>query len=234
MIRHSTENMKSFIALLATLALVSAEAVLPYAKVEGDGQEYHFGYNDGQTARQEIRTADGVVRGAYSYVDANGEIQTVRYTSDAYNGYVVLDNEGKSSSGVEYTPEVKAAREAHLAHVNNVQHTGQILVQQPHTIQYEPVVMPPTLFAPLANTYASQPVVPQQVVLQGGQYIADSPDVLAAKLAHYEELRKAGLNVEIPAYLQPTLQQGPVQYTPEVAAARAAHFEAIRRAMTQF
>lgn len=230
--------MKSFIALLATLALVSAEAVLPYAKVEGDGQEYHFGYNDGQTARQEIRTADGVVRGAYSYVDANGEIQTVRYTSDAYNGYVVLDKDGQSSGGVEETPEVKAAREAHLALVNNpaitTQHAEQILVQPPHTIQYQPVLMQPTLFAPLANTYAPQTVVPQQVVLQGGQYIPDSPDVLAAKLAHYEELRRAGLNVEIPTYLQPTIQQGPVQYTPEVAAARAAHFEAIRRAMTQF
>ncbi|KAL5292261.1 hypothetical protein ACFFRR_011198 [Megaselia abdita] len=256
--------MKLFIALCATLAYVSAEAVLPYAKVEGDGEEYHFGYNDGQSARQEVRTADGVVRGAYSFVDANGVIQTVSYTADPYNGYVVLDKDGKSSVGVAETPEVKAAREAHLAYVNNAgiatQHTEKVLVQ-PQVIQYQPVVMQPALYAPLSATgqvletpevqaanaahfeavrraqYVQQSdfVAQPQVVSQGNvQYVAETPDVFAATLAHYEALRKAGLSLEIPAYLQPTRQQEAVQYTPEVAAARAAHFEAVRKAMAQF
>lgn len=210
--------MKLFIVLCATLAYVCAEAVLPYAKVEGNGEEYHFGYNDGQTARHEARTADGVVRGAYSYVDANGNIETVRYTSDPYNGYVVLDKDGKSSLGVQETPEVKAARAAHLAYVNN-----GITTQNTELVQ------------PLADAYVPRIAVPQQVVYQGNtEYIAESPEVLAAKLSHYEALRKGGLNIEIPAYLQPTAYQGAVQYTPEVAAARAAHFEAVRQAMAQF
>ena len=30
-----------------------------------------------------LQTADGVTRGSYSYVDANGLVQTVNYISDA-------------------------------------------------------------------------------------------------------------------------------------------------------
>ena len=33
--------------------------------------------------KQEVKTADGVVRGAYSYVDSDGIVQTVNYIADA-------------------------------------------------------------------------------------------------------------------------------------------------------
>ncbi|XP_055385581.1 cuticle protein 6-like [Condylostylus longicornis] len=52
---------------------------------------YHFGYNDGQTARHEMRTKDGIVRGTYLFVDANDEIKRVSYTSDPVNGYKIVD-----------------------------------------------------------------------------------------------------------------------------------------------
>merc|ERR1711892_501558 len=57
-----------------------------------DGTQYHaqdvagqysFGYNDPNSVRQEVKTADGVVRGAYRYIDTNGVVQTVEYIADA-------------------------------------------------------------------------------------------------------------------------------------------------------
>lgn len=35
------------------------------------------------------RTADGVTRGAYSYVDSNGIVQSVNYEADSVNGFRV-------------------------------------------------------------------------------------------------------------------------------------------------
>lgn len=41
------------------------------------------------SAHSETRSPDGVTRGGYSYIDANGIIQTVHYTADAVNGFRV-------------------------------------------------------------------------------------------------------------------------------------------------
>merc|ERR1712130_409521 len=50
---------------------------------QDDAGQYSFGYNDGSSVKQEIKTADGVIRGAYSYVDADGIVQNVNYIADA-------------------------------------------------------------------------------------------------------------------------------------------------------
>merc|ERR1711997_1013367 len=70
-----------------------AQAVVPVVQaVSTDGTQYHsqddigqysFGYSNGESVKQEVKTADGVVRGAYQYVDANGIVQTVNYIADA-------------------------------------------------------------------------------------------------------------------------------------------------------
>lgn len=41
------------------------------------------------SAHSETRSPDGVTKGGYSYIDANGIIQTVHYTADAVNGFRV-------------------------------------------------------------------------------------------------------------------------------------------------
>merc|ERR1712240_437092 len=71
----------------ATPVSVSAPAPVVVASsptVEGsqfhaqdDIGQYNYGYSDGNSVKQEIKTADGVVRGAYSYIDADGLTQTV-------------------------------------------------------------------------------------------------------------------------------------------------------------
>merc|ERR1712130_437809 len=43
--------------------------------------QYSFGYNDPNSIRQEIKTADGVVRGAYKYVDTDGLLQNLFHLS---------------------------------------------------------------------------------------------------------------------------------------------------------
>ncbi|KAL5292033.1 hypothetical protein ACFFRR_011053 [Megaselia abdita] len=72
--------------LIGLLILVCAEE--PQATTEPI-QPYEFGFNDGLSTRQEEQTADGVVKGSYSYIDAYGEVQKVSYSADAVNGYVV-------------------------------------------------------------------------------------------------------------------------------------------------
>lgn len=49
--------------------------------------QYAYGYSGGPSAKHEQRTADGVTRGGYSYVDANGLVQSVSYVSDPVNGF---------------------------------------------------------------------------------------------------------------------------------------------------
>jgi uncharacterized protein affecting Mg2+/Co2+ transport len=50
---------------------------------QDDAGQYSFGYSDGNSVKQEIKTADGVIRGAYSYVDSDGIVQSVNYIADA-------------------------------------------------------------------------------------------------------------------------------------------------------
>merc|ERR1712066_369000 len=54
--------------------------------------EYNYGYANADSAKQEFKTADGIVQGTYSYIDANGIRQTVNYISDAEGFRVAATN----------------------------------------------------------------------------------------------------------------------------------------------
>nr|CAD7424384.1 unnamed protein product [Timema monikensis] len=86
--------------------------------------QYSYGYSGGPSTKHETRTLDGVTRGGYSYIDANGIVQTVNYVADDVNGFRVAATNlpvsaGVSSSGVvasvPETPEVAAATASHFA-----------------------------------------------------------------------------------------------------------------------
>ena len=51
--------------------------------------EYNYGYVNVNSNKIETKTADGVTRGSYSYIDANGLRQTVNYISDDVFGFRV-------------------------------------------------------------------------------------------------------------------------------------------------
>merc|ERR1719361_1549224 len=53
---------------------------------------YNYGYQTAESSKQEIRRPDGIVQGTYSYVDANGILQTVNYISDAEGFKVAATN----------------------------------------------------------------------------------------------------------------------------------------------
>merc|ERR1712013_655652 len=78
------------VAVAAPVVAAPVVAAAPVAAPEGsqyhaqdDAGQYSFGYSDGNSVKQEVKTADGVVRGAYSYVDSDGIVQTVNYIADA-------------------------------------------------------------------------------------------------------------------------------------------------------
>ncbi|XP_050537323.1 uncharacterized protein LOC126903267 [Daktulosphaira vitifoliae] len=54
---------------------------------QDDLGQYSYGYSSDLSSKQEQRSADGVTRGGYSYVDANGIVQSVAYISDPINGF---------------------------------------------------------------------------------------------------------------------------------------------------
>merc|ERR1739842_127953 len=75
------------------------------------------------SAKTETKDAFGVTRGSYQYIDANGIVQTVNYIADDVNGFRVAGTNIPTAPAalpigpapVAETPEVAAARAAHLA-----------------------------------------------------------------------------------------------------------------------
>merc|ERR1712223_751711 len=113
--------------MMAYKAPAPAPAPAPYSV----GSQFHaqdelgnlnYGYSNINSAKQEVGNTYGGVQGAYSYVDANGELQRVEYVADSL-GFRVSDSrlpvapvyEGVAPVAPEDTPEVKAARAAHMA-----------------------------------------------------------------------------------------------------------------------
>ena len=79
---------------------------------------YGYGYSNPNSAKQESRDANGVVRGAYSYVDANGIPRRVAYVADAYGFRLVPEATNALPAD---TPEVAGAR---LAHFDALRHAA--------------------------------------------------------------------------------------------------------------
>lgn len=69
-------------------ALIQSPASAQYHSQDGLGQ-YSYGYVGPLSFKTETKSADGVTRGGYSYIDANGVLQTVHYISDPVNGFRV-------------------------------------------------------------------------------------------------------------------------------------------------
>nr|XP_034179489.1 uncharacterized protein LOC117603957 [Osmia lignaria] len=92
---HTYRTMQSMIPFFTVLSLVSASrlTLLPYAYLSSPFPVSHhfqdtrtgvhaYSYAGGPSAKEEIKDADGVLRGSYSYIDANGILQSVFYVAD--------------------------------------------------------------------------------------------------------------------------------------------------------
>eukprot|EP00092_Neocalanus_flemingeri_P019193 GFUD01020792.1.p1 GENE.GFUD01020792.1~~GFUD01020792.1.p1 ORF type:complete len:769 (+),score=201.03 GFUD01020792.1:62-2308(+) len=113
---QTTQHVQAPVVQAAPVVPVSVEGTQYHAQ-DAAGQ-YSFGYNDPNSVRQEVKTADGVVRGAYRYVDTNGIVQTVEYIADAAGFRVAGTNLPvgvvELPVPVQDTPEVAAAKQAHF------------------------------------------------------------------------------------------------------------------------
>ncbi|XP_076301313.1 cuticular protein 16 [Lasioglossum baleicum] len=79
---------------------------------------YHYSFTGPHQAKSES-SLNGITRGGYSYIDANGILQTVTYTADDQNGFRVsasnLPQPPKNDlQEVQDTPEVAAVKKSHF------------------------------------------------------------------------------------------------------------------------
>merc|ERR1711978_198381 len=137
----------------APVAYAAAPVQVAPAAVQGsqyhaqdDAGQYSFGYNDGSSVKQEIKTADGVIRGTYSYVDADGIVQNVNYIADALGFRVGATNlpVHHVDAPVEAAAPVQAAAAAPVA-----------VSPAPVTVAASPVIAPEVSYAylPYASNY---------------------------------------------------------------------------------
>lgn len=134
--------------------------------------QYVYGYASGLSSKDEIKTADGVTRGGYSYIDANGILQTVQYVSDPINGFRV------SASNLPHDlPEVALARAQHFqayenikaehAYISAIQTHSPVVAISPVPVSGSVVVpvsaarVAPVAYIPHSVHYTSVPVSSQ-------------------------------------------------------------------------
>lgn len=115
----------------AAVPLAAAPVSSQYHAQDELGQ-YTYGYASGLSAKAETKTFDGVTRGSYSYVDAEGKLQSVEYVSDAVNGFRAAASNLPVAPAVPAvpalpvpvpvsdTPEVVEARAQHLAALQEI------------------------------------------------------------------------------------------------------------------
>merc|ERR1712209_86951 len=137
----------------APVAYAAAPVQVAPAAVQGsqyhaqdDAGQYSFGYNDGSSVKQEIKTADGVIRGAYSYVDADGIVQNVNYIADALGFRVGATN--LPVHHVDAPVEAAAAAPVQAA-------AAAPVADAPVTVAASPVIAPEVSYAylPYASNY---------------------------------------------------------------------------------
>merc|ERR1712025_1511326 len=110
------------LAPVAAAAPYTAGTVGSQFRAQDEFGNLNYGYANINSEKQEVGNTYGGVQGAYSYVDANGELQRVEYVADAL-GFRVADSRlplapvfnPELPVAPEDTPEVKAARAAHMA-----------------------------------------------------------------------------------------------------------------------
>merc|ERR1712156_1209245 len=239
----------TYTAAVAAPAVAAAPAV---TATQFHGQDElgntQYGYSNINSAKHEVGNAHGV-QGTYSYVDANGIVQTTNYIADDL-GFRVSATNLPVAPG---TPEVVAPI---AAPVVSVPHTTPVVAPATYTVPVAahtpvtyaaptPVVAPVTYAAAAPIVTHAAPVhhytLPVAPTFDGKapEPVQDTPEVAAAKAAHIAKVEGNVLPAEHVFYDLPVapvheyelpvapVYDGkapePVQDTPEVAAVKAAH-----------
>lgn len=203
-----------------------------YHSQDGLGQ-YAYGYNGDLSSKVESKSLDGVTRGSYSYIDADGRLQTVEYTADSVNGFraaatnlpkAPIDN-SIAPEPVRETPEVAQARAEHIQAYNEAAIRAAAAPESPALrIAAIPALAPAQYVAVRAAE------APAQLV----QFRSDLP----ASFSYSTSINGQGIAAPLlqrtavfaPQYIAspvPVYNNGEPQDTPEVAAAKALHLQAV-------
>ncbi|XP_037722272.1 uncharacterized protein LOC119555119 [Drosophila subpulchrella] len=167
--------------------------------------QYSYGYSEPLSSKQETHTLDGVTQGSYSYQDAAGKYQTVRYVADADGFHVAATNLPKAivpQESLGFGP-----RSASLPVQHPVEHP--VVGSHPaipHPVGQHPVEVPhhPT---PVESGRSAQP--------EGHQHPVEHHEhsIVGASVAG-----SPGGHVQLPH---------PVSDTVEVAAAKSLHLKRV-------
>lgn len=210
--------------LLAVPTVITAPGpVLSQHHSQDSLGQYAYGYNGGSSAKEEIRTFDGVTRGSYSYIDANNILQTVEYTADALNGFrAAATNLPRAPLApvveipvgpepVRDTPEVALAKAEHARVFNEAALRAAAAPEVPVAAPIVPIATP----APVVAVRA----------WPGFSYAYNEPAWIAPRLVAAPLAPLAPLAPAAPIRLA---ANGVVLDTPEVEAARAEHLRLVK------
>lgn len=203
--------------------------------------QYSYGYTDEHSSKIEVKTLDGITRGGYNYIDAEGKLQSVQYISDA-NGFRVhatnlpqpiheniVNDAVEIKSEADIKAHVKTSAEEIMHEERNEAKSGEEPIEKVAQTPIPPAAIPipsgvsvqPSLLAPLP-LHTIAPIATLKLT-PGITYSYEYS--LPASTLTYTTFASQ-LNDEI--YLKRN-HIFPVD-TPEVAKAKAEHFAAIEEA----
>lgn len=205
--------------LTPTIITAQSPVLSQYHSQDTLGQ-YSYGYNGGSSAKVESKSIDGITRGSYSYVDAEGRLQTVEYTADSVNGFrAAATNLPKASlAGIADTPEVAQAKSEHFRAFNEASLRAAAEPENPpqpqQVAQITAAAPQPQILA--VRTSSGAPGAAFSYSFNTPTFY-NGPQLIAARSLPFSiQLNNQNNN----------LNNGP-QDTPEVALARAEHLQAV-------
>lgn len=149
-----------------------------YLSQDGHGQ-YSYGYAEPNSQKHETRTADGVTHGGYSYVDGHGIVQSVKYSSDPIHGFQVAATnlpKGPAAPAHQIVPAYYAP--APVSYIAPISYHAA-------PVSYASHYSAPHQYASVSHGYGAHGL-PQPV--------QDTPEVAAAKIAHFAAHAQAKAN----------------------------------------
>jgi len=179
------------VVLSAVFALGAAKPALIHTPLhhqyhaQDELGQYTYGYSGGPSAKVESRTADGVTRGSYSYIDSNGIVQHVNYQADPVNGFRVAASNLPLAPVAAPVAPVVAAAPAVVAPVP-VQDTPEVVAARAEHLAAKAVA---------EAKIAEAPVVPAEPVPAVVVPIPETPEVAAEKARHLALVEEAKAKV---------------------------------------
>ncbi|XP_072391642.1 uncharacterized protein [Diabrotica undecimpunctata] len=166
---------------------------------------YVYGYATPTVVKSEI-SDKGVTRGGYSYIDINGQLQTVEYVVDPIHGFRVA-----ATNLPQDDPDVAAAKAQHIAEYAAIKSNNEKLAAA--TVAYSNPVAVPIGAVPDILLHQELP-----------QPVTDLPAVVRARSEHLAILNAAYASTPVLP-----VPPRPVQDLPEVIKARAEHLAEVER-----